>query len=78
MPILLLQAEITTVLRRMYGENVPEPEAIHCTKWASNPFALGSFHCMRIGATRADLENLKRGIRNLHFAGILYSSLVLL
>ena len=69
MPNLLLQAEITTVLRRMYGDKVPEPEAIYCTKWASNPLALGSFHCMRIGATHADIENLTRGIRNLHFAG---------
>lgn len=64
-----LKAEITSVLRRMYGEDVPEPEAIHCTKWAIDPQALGSFHSIRTGTTSTDLENLSRGIRNLQFAG---------
>ena len=53
----------------MYGANVPEPEAVHCTKWFTDPLSLGSFHAIRAGVTRDDLKNLKRGIRNLHFAG---------
>lgn len=66
-----LKAEIASVLRRMYGEHVPEPEDIHCTKWYSNQLALGSFHSLRTGTTAADLENLSRPIRSLHFAGTL-------
>ena len=64
-----LQAEITNVLRRMYGPQVPEPEAIHCTKWYSNPLARGSFHIMRNGCSPADLKNLSQQVRNLYFAG---------
>jgi monoamine oxidase len=64
-----LKTELTSVLRRMYGAGVPEPEAVFCTKWFTDPLALGSFHSIRAGVTREDLTNLKRGIRNLHFAG---------
>ena len=61
----------------MYGKEVPEPEAIHCTKWHNNPLALGAYHCLRYGCTHSDLENLSRPVNSLHFAGrsfnILYS-----
>ena len=53
----------------MYGSQVPEPEAIHCTKWYSNPLARGSFHIMRNGCSPADLKNLSQQVRNLYFAG---------
>ena len=56
----------------MYGANVPEPEAVHCTKWFTDPLSLGSFQAIRAGVTLADLNNLKRGIRNHHFAGYYY------
>ena len=57
------------VLRRMYGNNVPEPKSIRSTKWYTNPLTLGSFHVIRPGVTSADLESLSRDIGNLYFAG---------
>ena len=67
-----LQAEITAVLRRMYGKDIPEPQAIHCTKWHSNPLTFGAFHCLRYGSTLSDLESLSRPVNSLHFAGCLF------
>jgi polyamine oxidase len=64
-----LKSDIMAVLRRMYGNNVPEPKSISTTKWYTNPLTLGSFHVMRPGLTSADVDNLARDIGNLYFAG---------
>lgn len=64
----LFKAEITSVLRQMYGD-VPEPVGIHRTKWSTDPLAMGSFPSVRVGITLEDIKNLPRQIRNLHFAG---------
>ena len=53
----------------MYGNDVPEPKSVSCTKWYTNPLTLGSFHVIRNGVTSDDLENLSRDIGNLYFAG---------
>ena len=53
----------------MYGQNVPTPVAIHCTKWFNNTLSLGSFQSIRAGATLTDISNLPLGINNLFFAG---------
>ena len=72
--LFLIQTEVMNVLRRMYGDNIPEPKKVHCTKWFTNPLMLGSYHVIRPGTSRTDLDNLSRGIRNLHFAGTDYTS----
>ena len=69
----MLQSEVTGVLRRMYGKDVPEPEAIHCSKWSTNPLTLGSYPVLNYGTTRDDLKNLTRPVDNLHFAGLILS-----
>ena len=64
-----LREEVTQVLRAMYpSQNVPEP-AIYCTRWSTNPLALGSFHCISKGLTPKAALDLPRPVRDLHFAG---------
>ena len=58
-----------TVLRRMYGNDVPEPTSIRCTKWFTNPLTIGAFHVIRPGVSNADLQSLSRDINDLYFAG---------
>jgi hypothetical protein len=54
----------------MYGKDVPEPEAVHCTKWFNNPLTRVAYNCNRYGSTHSDLENLSRPVNSLYFAGL--------
>ena len=64
-----MQHEITTVFRTLYGEHVPEPEAVFCTRWCSNRYTCGAFSSLARGCSPVVAQDLKRNIGNLHFAG---------
>lgn len=64
-----MQAELTGVLRKMYGSSVPEPVSLHVTKWCHNPLTLGAFPILHYGSTLDDLKNLSAPVDNLLFAG---------
>lgn len=54
----------------MYGQQVPEPEAIYRTKWYNDALTLGAYHSIRANVTTDDLNNLSRAVNNyLLFAG---------
>ena len=47
-------------LRRIYGPGIPSPVGYQITRWASDPFAYGSYSYLPVGATpklRADLAS---------------------
>ena len=57
-------------LRRIYGPGTPDPVASQITRWATDPFAYGSYSYLPVGATprlRTDLA-AKVG-QNIFFAG---------
>jgi monoamine oxidase len=57
-------------LRRLYGEDIPEPTAYQITRWAADPFSGGSYSFTAVGATpqmRNDLGANLNGV--LYFAG---------
>jgi monoamine oxidase len=59
-----------TVLRRMYGDRIPAPEAWKITRWASDPFSRGSYSHIPPGASGDDHDALAAPVGNrLHFAG---------
>ncbi|MGB0388940.1 MAG: FAD-dependent oxidoreductase [Ardenticatenaceae bacterium] len=63
-------AEAMAVLRNLYGDDIPEPDAWQITRWASDPFALGSYSFPAVGATRQTRETLAEPVANrLFFAG---------
>lgn len=57
-------------LRRMYGEDIPDPKAWLITRWGSDPFALGSYSHAAPGATADDFVALAEPVEDrLFFAG---------
>jgi monoamine oxidase len=50
-----------TALRTIFG-NIPEPTAYQFTRWASDPFALGSYSFTAAGSTNADRRSLARPV----------------
>lgn len=55
-------AEAMAALRQVFGPEVPDPIDHQITRWASDPWALGSYSLYPPGATPADREALGRAI----------------
>ena len=57
-------------LRRIFGRNIPEPEAVVRTRWKSDPFAYGAYSFIPVGAFASDREILAEPIGDrVFFAG---------
>lgn len=57
-------------LRRIYGEDIPDPAAWLITRWASDPFAGGSYSYTPVGASSEDYEQMAEPVSDrLFFAG---------
>ena len=57
-------------LRRVYGNNIPDPLAVTRTRWNADPFSFGSYSYIPVGATAGDRSILaKPASGNLFFAG---------
>ncbi|HMQ50489.1 MAG TPA: FAD-dependent oxidoreductase [Anaerolineae bacterium] len=64
-----------TVLRRIYGPQTPAPLGSLATRWATDPFAYGSYSYLPPGASPADRQTLARPVaERLFFAGEATSS----
>ncbi len=58
------------VLRRIYGDDIPDPEGASITRWMSDPFSYGSYSHIPPGASGADYDELARPVAGkLFFAG---------
>lgn len=69
-------AQSMEVLRKMFGNSIPSPEASLVTRWASDPFALGSYSYAATGASLSDYVQIAEPVGNrLYFAGEATSSL---
>ncbi len=65
-----VRSEILAVLRRMFGDGVPDPVEIRVTRWGKDPFALGSYSHIPVGASRSDYDALAAPVGDvLGFAG---------
>jgi monoamine oxidase len=59
-----------TVLRTIYGASIPAPLDFKITRWGQDPYALGSYSHIPIGATPEDYDSLGKPVRDrLYFAG---------
>lgn len=57
-------------LRRLYGEDVPEPTSAIVTRWQDDPFSRGSYAYMLPGSVGADHDDLAAPVGGvLHLAG---------
>ncbi|NET56011.1 MAG: FAD-dependent oxidoreductase [Symploca sp. SIO2E6] len=63
-----LVAVIMEDLHKMYGKAIPHPQAILRTKWATDPFAYGSYSAsLPIGITSTERDILAQPVDNLLF-----------
>jgi monoamine oxidase len=63
-------ADAMKTLRRVFGKDIPNPVDFQITRWASDPFALGSYSYNALGSTPADRTVLGAPVGNkLFFAG---------
>ena len=63
-------AAMMDVLRKMLGSSIPNPTSSAVTRWASDPFALGSYSYLPVGATFDDYRSLAQPVDNkVFFAG---------
>lgn len=69
LPDAIIVDEGLTALRRMFGPSVPEPEAVRVTRWAADPFALGSYSFLRVGASTDDHDRLGGRCGRVQLAG---------
>lgn len=58
------------VLRSIYGDGISDPSAYSFTRWYSDPFSLGGYANLGVGATPEDFDTLAQPIDSkLFFAG---------
>ncbi len=69
LPDAIIVDEGLTALRRMFGPSVPEPESVRITRWAADPFALGSYSFLRVGAAPDDHDRLGARCGRVQLAG---------
>ena len=63
-------ADAMMVLRNLYGDDIPNPNAWQITRWARDPFALGSYSFPAVGSNYQMREELAKPVANrLFFAG---------
>lgn len=59
-----------TVVRDVFGPDAPAPQRISRTAWTADPYARGSYTCIGVNASPADLRALAEPVGDrLHFAG---------
>jgi len=62
--------ESLAVLRTMFGAQIPSPDGWLVTRWASDPFARGSYSYIATGGRGADMDTLAEPVgHRLFFAG---------
>jgi monoamine oxidase len=65
-----LIAEALSVLRKMFGSDIPEPEAYVRTGWGNDPFSRGSYSFQKLGCRKDDRQLLAAPVAaRLFFAG---------
>ncbi|MEY4684247.1 MAG: hypothetical protein RLZ25_706 [Pseudomonadota bacterium] len=63
-------ASAMKVLRTIFGASIPEPLGYRLTRWGQNPWSLGSYSYLGVGASPRDCDVLSRPVRSkLFFAG---------
>jgi len=65
-----ITSDAMQTLRKMFGRAIPDPESVLITRWASDPFSLGSYSYNAVGSLPAMRDELARHLaRRVFFAG---------
>jgi polyamine oxidase len=63
------QAEIMTVLRNVYGKDIPDPIAFNYPRWRLDPLFYGCYSNNPIGISHEDYVALASNVSRMYFAG---------
>ena len=65
-----VSAYATTVVGDIFGADAPAPDHVSRTAWSTDPFALGSYTCIGVDSSSADIATLAEPVGDrLFFAG---------
>ncbi len=65
-----IAADVMSVLRILFGPNIPEVERLLVSRWTADPLSRGSYSYAAVGATPDDFATLGRSVNEvLFFAG---------
>ncbi len=64
-----IAARIMTIFRRWWGADIPAPVRVKVSRWRRDPFTLGSYSYLPVGATARDRDLLAEPMETLFFAG---------
>ncbi|GAB4328652.1 MAG: FAD-dependent oxidoreductase [Flammeovirgaceae bacterium] len=65
-----IQDEIMTILKKIYGSDIPNPDSILVSRWNSDPFSYGAYSFVNVGASSDDFNIIAESVDNkLYFAG---------
>lgn len=66
----VVTAKAMKVLRRIYGNHIPDPIEVKITRWNNDPYAYGAYSYLPVGADYEHREILKAPIdKKIYFAG---------
>jgi monoamine oxidase len=66
----IMKEDVMKKLREYFGDDVPEPTAFLMTRWAEDPYTLGSYSYIPIGASGHDYDVLAEPVgQKIFFAG---------
>lgn len=60
---------VMTSLQKIYGNPIPAPVKLTVTRWQSDPWSLGAYAYIPVGASGADYNVLAESVGRIHFAG---------
>ena len=66
--------EIMSVLRKIFGNNIPEATGVVLGRWSHDPLAYGCFTNRPYGFNDEMMDNIKKPLGRLYFAGGAYHS----
>ena len=65
-----IQSRAMIVLRRIYGSSIPDPTGLVISRWGQDPYALGSYSHIAVGATPDDYDAMAEPVGDrVFFAG---------
>ena len=62
-------------LKKMFGEQIPNPTAVYVSRWAQDPFTMGGPHAHpKMNGKMSDHDTIGKPFGNIYFAGVDTSS----